>query len=103
MDADDRRGLWRPERRDQRPQQDTAECSARPLGTVEHPMVVLEMRLGLQACHSQSAADRALSGCRSRSCEQHDCPFPYASAEHRGTSAQNGYDLAGQGEHLSPS
>src|SRR6202035_1892282 len=61
---------------DKQHQQQAAEFSTRPFGTIEHSVMVLELLLVRASHHSQDSGDRSLSWCQDRPDQKHFGPFP---------------------------
>jgi len=80
-------------------QQDATERAARPLGAVEHAMIVLELRLLAQAHHAQRCSDRAFARRENCTDQQDTHPFPDRFAEGQFKVAQHVYNRIWQVAH----
>jgi hypothetical protein len=86
---------------DKQEQQDMAYLSTRPFGSVEHPMVILELLLVLLSHHPQDRCYGSLSWYQNGSYEQHFGPLPYSFTKYSFKVAQHAYNLFRQIHFLS--
>src|ERR1700688_3713451 len=82
-------------------QHDPTHCSARPFGTIEHPMIVLKLLLVRVPHDAQDGCHCSFSWGQDGSDQEHFGPFPHAFAEDTFKRAQHLYNLCRQIKHLS--
>jgi hypothetical protein len=81
-------------------QQAATKLSRGPFGSIEHPMIVLEL-LFVRASHrSQDGSNGSLSRSQDRSDQEHLGPFPHPFAQGRFKMAQHVYNPFRQSQHL---
>jgi len=81
-------------------QQQATQFSTRPLGTIEHSMIVLELLFVRASHHAQDCGDRSLSGSQDGSNQKHFRPFPDSFAKDLFEVAQHLYNFFRQTQHL---
>src|SRR6185436_386795 len=102
IQATNDRGVGRQEGPHEQAQQDTTERVAGPFGSIEHPMIVLELGVLAQAQHAQGCRDRAFAGCENGTDEQDFGPLPDPFAKDQLKVSQDSYTGCWQVAHGSP-
>jgi hypothetical protein len=102
VQADDNRRVLRDKRGDEQAQEDATERAAGPGGTVEHTMIILELRLVVQAQDAQSAGDGADAWCEDGANDEDFGIVPDPFRKDRLKLSQHMYNREWQVSHVAP-